>query len=52
MTDDDLTEKTRAQLQMVYTPHAAERILTECWRVEAWQGVDAFCRQLAEGPFA
>lgn len=49
LTDDDITEKTLAQLQTVYTPEAAEKILAESWRIEAWQDAGAFCTQLAEG---
>jgi 2-methylcitrate dehydratase PrpD len=51
MTDDDLREKTRAQLETVYTPAAAERIHAECWRVEEWERADVFCKLLVEGLF-
>jgi 2-methylcitrate dehydratase PrpD len=49
LTDEDLTQKTRAQLRTVYAAGAAEEILTQCWRMEELSGIDTFCRQLADG---
>ena len=47
MSDDDISVKTRAQLQTVFAPAASERILTQCWQMEDCPDVAAFCRMLA-----
>ncbi len=47
MTDADITEKTRGQLQIAFPAEAAETILDECWRIEECPRVDALCGQLA-----
>ena len=49
MSDEDITDKTLAQLQIGYTASAAQQILAQCWRIEEWQDASAFCKQLAEG---
>ena len=52
MSDDDITDKTLAQLQTVYAGSAAERILNQSWRIEEWQDAGEFCTLLAEGVLA
>jgi 2-methylcitrate dehydratase PrpD len=47
LTDEDITEKTRGQLQIAFPAAAAEKILAECWRIEACPRVNALCGQLA-----
>ncbi len=47
MTDADITEKTRGQLQIAFPAEAAGKILAECWRIEECPRVDQFCRELA-----
>ncbi len=47
MTDADITDKTRGQLQVAFPAGAAERILAECWRIGEYPKVDALCTQLA-----
>ena len=47
LTDADITDKTRGQLQTVFPADAAESILAECWRIEEYPRVDALCGQLA-----
>lgn len=49
LTDADITLKTRGQLQAVYEQAAAEKILSQCWRVEAVPRMSALCAMLAEG---
>ncbi|MBI2292872.1 MAG: MmgE/PrpD family protein [Betaproteobacteria bacterium] len=49
MTDEDITDKTRAQLQSAYTDAAAERILARAWQIEECPRVDGFCSELAAG---
>ncbi len=46
MTNEDITEKSWAQLQAFYAAGPAEQILAQCWRIEEYQRVDAFCEQL------
>ena len=46
MTDDDISAKTRGQLRIAFPEQAAERILAECWKIEAYPLVSAFCAQL------
>ena len=48
LTDDDLSAKTRGQLQLVYSAGASERILAECWRIADYPRVDTLCGLLAE----
>ncbi len=47
LTDEDISEKTRGQLQIAFPAEVAEKILAECWRIEACPRVDALCGQLA-----
>jgi len=47
LTDADITDKTRGQLQTVFPAVAAESILAECWRIEEYPRVDALCGHLA-----
>jgi len=47
LTDEDITVKTRGQLRIAYPEAAAERILSECWRIEQYPRVDALCRLFA-----
>ncbi len=47
MTDADITEKTRGQLQIAFPAGAAGKILAECWRIGEYPRVDALCGQLA-----
>ena len=46
MTDDDISAKTRGQLRIAFPEQAAERILAECWKIEGYPLVSAFCAQL------
>ena len=46
MTDADITDKTRAQLRIVYPDAAVEQILAECWRIEKYPQVDLFSKRL------
>lgn len=36
LTDDDISAKTRLQLQAAFSDDAAEKILAECWRIEKY----------------
>jgi 2-methylcitrate dehydratase PrpD len=47
MTDDDITVKTRGQLQTVYPEAQSARILDACWAMESCSAVGAFCDLLA-----
>lgn len=47
MSDDDIVEKTRAQLLTVFPAPAAEQILGECWRIEQYPLAGALCRHLS-----
>ena len=47
LTDADITEKTRGQLQIAFTAGTAESILADCWRIEECPRVDTLCKQLA-----
>ena len=47
MNDDDITEKTRAQLLTVFPAPAAERIVAECWRIEQYPSAGALCQHLS-----
>lgn len=47
MTDDDITVKTRGQLQTVYSEAQSARILDACWGMESCSAVGAFCDLLA-----
>jgi 2-methylcitrate dehydratase PrpD len=49
LTDDDISEKTRLQLQTVFPAAAAENILAECWRVETHPVMRTLSAQLAIG---
>lgn len=49
LTDEDITDKARAQLQTVYPAHTAERILALCWSVGERPQVAPLCRELAAG---
>lgn len=48
LTDDDIAEKTNAQLLTVFPPAKADRILAQCWRTEDFPLVEPFCKQLAK----
>lgn len=50
MSDDDITEKTRAQLLTVFPAPAAEHIVAECWRIEQYPSAGALCRHLSVAP--
>lgn len=47
MSDADITDKTRGQLQIAFPPAAADKLLAECWRIESCPRVDALCAQFA-----
>jgi len=47
LTDTDLADKTRGQLQTAFPADIAERILAECWRIGDCPRVDALCGLLA-----
>lgn len=47
LNDEDITDKTRGQLQTVYPHGTAAQILAQCWRIEELPRVDAFCKALA-----
>jgi 2-methylcitrate dehydratase PrpD len=47
LTDDDITIKTRAQLQTVYAPAHSERILDQSWQMEGCDDAVDFCKTLA-----
>ncbi len=49
LNDNDITDKTRGQLQTVYPQHKAEQILAQCWRIEDCARVDVLCKTLAHG---
>jgi 2-methylcitrate dehydratase PrpD len=49
LNDQDVTDKTRGQLQTVYPPHRAEQILAQSWDIEACNLVEPFCKGLAQG---
>jgi 2-methylcitrate dehydratase PrpD len=49
LSDDDITVKTRAQLQTVYAPAHSERILTQSWQMEACASVAQYSKDLASG---
>ncbi len=49
LNDDDITDKTRGQLQTVYARDQAEQILAQCWQFESCAQTSAFCRALAPG---
>ena len=46
LNDEDISTKTRGQLTTVYTQDAAEKILSETWRIAAYPRADAFCAML------
>jgi 2-methylcitrate dehydratase PrpD len=46
LTDDDITVKTRAQLQTVYASADSERILAQSWQIEGSANVAEFCKTL------
>lgn len=48
LNDDDITDKTRSQLQLVFPAEKAERILAQCWRVGELEQVAPFCKTLAQ----
>ena len=48
LNDEDITDKTRAQLQAVYAADTAEAILAKCWHVEELPLVGPFCKELAK----
>jgi 2-methylcitrate dehydratase PrpD len=47
LTDDDITAKTRAQLQTVYAPADCERLLAQSWQLEVCAGVAQYCAAFA-----
>lgn len=47
LTDDDITVKTRAQLQTVYAAADSERILGQSWAIEGCASVADYCTTLA-----
>ena len=47
LNDDDISQKTRGQLQTVYTRDKAEQLLAQCWQMEACPDAAAFCKTLA-----
>ena len=49
LNDDDVSSKTRGQLQTVFSRDAAEKILAQCWRIKDCTDVDALCKSLARG---
>jgi 2-methylcitrate dehydratase PrpD len=46
LTDADITEKTRSQLEMVYARADAGNILQQCWDMDACARVADFCSAL------
>ena len=52
LTDDDITIKTRAQLQTVYAPAQSERILKQSWQMESCGNVADFCGSLVPSEHA
>jgi 2-methylcitrate dehydratase PrpD len=46
LTDDDVSEKARAQLRTVYQDHAADEILAHCWRIADCATVAPLCQRL------
>ncbi len=49
LNDDDITDKTRGQLQTVYARDQAEQILAQCWQFESCAQTSAFCQTLSLG---
>lgn len=47
LTDDDITVKTRGQLQVVYSAEQSARILEASWGMEGSASVSEFCKSLA-----
>jgi 2-methylcitrate dehydratase PrpD len=47
LTDDDITVKTRAQLQTVYAPAHSDRLLAQSWQMEDCASVAEYCTTLA-----
>jgi 2-methylcitrate dehydratase PrpD len=47
MSDEDISVKTLAQLQLVFDPKTSEQILSECWRVTDYPSVRALSAKLA-----
>ena len=46
LADDDITRKTRGQLQTVYSDETTERIIEQCWRMTETPRVDTLCALL------
>ena len=46
--DEDITRKTRGQLQTVYTDGITERIIESAWRIVDAPRTEAFCRLLGD----
>jgi 2-methylcitrate dehydratase PrpD len=49
MTDEDISVKTLAQLQLVFDRRTSEDILARSWAIRDYPKVDALCRKLAAG---
>lgn len=47
MTDDEISEKTFAQLKTAFGGGLSEQILPECWRIREYPLVDPLCKRLA-----
>ena len=48
ISDEDVTRKTRGQLQTVYADAATERIIDEAWRIANAPRMADFCRLLSD----
>jgi len=47
LNDEDIADKARGQLRLVYPAAKAEQILDECWRIADLSQVSPFCKMLA-----
>ena len=48
IADEDITRKTRGQLQTVYSDSVTERIIEDAWRIANAPRVSSFCRLLGD----
>ena len=46
LNDEDITEKSRGQLQTAYTNDKAERILAQSWHISDYPKASEFCQEL------
>jgi hypothetical protein len=46
LSDEDISEKTLAQLKMVYSHQQAEKILQSAWAISSTHKMSEFCKTL------